>query len=305
MEGRVTAYVTHPLYDYACGEARLSYPPEWGIEEITRQFVYLKPDVFVVYDRLVLDDAAKAPCWMLHSLREPKASGAEKALTPEEIGPQFLFDGEKKPHPSPGGHFRMDGDSFAVESGSPGKPGGGWLAVQTLFPPPGECERRKIGGKGHDFEVGGVQYGLTDEGYAQADGGYAVDSTIGLLGWRVELRPKTPAKSVEFLHVMRVAAGAQLAPVAAKLSSSPEAHTVTVGQGARSFAVTLRRTGARGGSLKVAEGGKVLLDANLPEKIEDHWRNYRADPSFKAWMTDPRYRVIIEPTDEDRRLAQP
>jgi hypothetical protein len=304
-EGRVTAYRTHPLYDYACGDAFHSYPPGM-VDEITRQFLYLKPDTFVVYDRIVVADPAEIPCWMLHSLREPRASGREGALTPEEIGPQFLKGpGEKGPHPSPGGHFRMEGDGFSVESGSPGKAGGGWLAARTLFPPPGDCERRKIGGKGHEFEVAGVQYGVSEEGYQMADGEYAVRSTIGLLGWRVELRPKAPARAVEFLHVLRVGLGAPPpgAP-AAELSSSAETHTVTLSEGGRTFTVRLARTGPRGGAVKAAEGARTLFEGALPGGVEDHWRHYGEDPRFRAWVTDPRYRTVINPAEEDRKRAR-
>jgi len=305
MEGRITVYRTHPLYDYACGDARFSYPPEWGVEEITRQFVYLKPDVFVVYDRLVVADPAKKPCWMLHSLREPKAAGEEKPLTSEEIGPQFSWNGtEKVPHPSPGGHVWMGGDGFTVGSGSSGKPGGGWLRVKTLSPAQGDCERKKIGGKAHDFEVGGVQYGLTDEGYKLADNSYAVRSTIGLLGWRVELRHRTPAKRVEFLHVMQVGVDGQ-APDAvrgATYQATSQSAVVTVRQGDRLFTLRLNRVGERGGSIAV-KGPRANLDEALPETVEDHWRYFKDDPNFKNWMTDRRYRVVTEPTEQDRDLA--
>jgi len=306
MEGRITAYRTHPLYDYTLGDARFSYNPD-DVQEITRQFIYLKPDVFVVYDRIVVSDPAKRPCWMLHSLREPKATGEERALSPEEIGPQFLDDGkEKSPHPQPGGHFRMEGDGFWVESGSPGEKGGGWLKVQTLVPAEQDAERKKVGGRGHDFEVAGVQYGLTDEGYKKADDPYAVLSTIGLLGWRVELRHREPAEVVEFLHVLQAGTGRRAVVKKATLQSTRETHTVTVVQGGRTFEVTLRRTGKRGGSIKVIEaaGGAPPYEAALAETVEDYWRYYRDDPNFRLWVTDPRYRVVIEPTDEDRALAE-
>lgn len=307
MQGRVTAYRTHPLYDYACGDARFSYPPEWGIEEITRQFVYLKPDVFVIYDRLVLSDPEKKPCWMLHSLREPKAAREEKEMTPEEIGPQFLWTGkEKVRHPSPGGHVRMNGNGFAIESGSPGKTGQGWLSVRTLLPAEDECQRKKIGGRGHDFEVAGVQYGLADEGYKLADDRYAVGSTIGLLGWRVELRPKKPSKNVEFLHVMQVGVEGQAAEAIQGTTHRCTADTVaiTVPQGDRRFVLTLNRTGSRGGSIAV-KGDRADFDAPLPEVIDDHWRYFKDDPNFRAWMTDPRYRVVIEPSEQDKESVGP
>lgn len=301
MEGTLTAYRTHPLYDYACGDARFSYPPEWGVEEITRQFLYLKPDVFVIYDRLVLAEPTNTPCWLLHSLREPKATGQEDALTPEEIGPQFWWDGKKKvSHPNPGGHVRMGGDGFEVASGSPGKLGGGWLAVRTLFPTVAESERKKVGGRDHDFEVAGVQYGLTDEGYKMADDPYAVRSTIGLSGWRVELRSRKPARNVEFLHVLQVGVDGQT-PAAVREAShqaSPDSHQITLRQGSRQFLMRLKRTGNRGGSIAIKDS-KSDLDQALSEVIEDHWRNFRNDPKFRAWVTDPRYRVTIEPKAAD------
>ncbi len=304
-EGRIAAYRTHPLYDYACGDALHSYPAGW-IDEITRQFLYLKPDVFVVYDRIVVADPEDLPCWMLHILREPRATGRERALTPAEIGPQFLKGaGEMVPHPSPGGHFLMEGDGFTVESGSPGKPGGGWLSVRTLFPSPTGSERKKIGGRGHDFEVAGIQYGVSDYGYRMADKDYVVRSTIGLLGWRVELRPRAPSKTVEFLHVLQAGVGAPPdgAPAAA-LASTAEAHTVTLEHAGRSFAVRLARSGPRGGSVKVIQGGRTLFDGDLPGAVEDHWRFHRDSPHFDRWITDPRYRVVIEPSEEDRRLVR-
>ncbi|MFI5381346.1 MAG: heparinase II/III family protein [Tepidisphaerales bacterium] len=297
MQGRITAYRTHPMYDYACGDARFSYPPEWGVQEITRQFVYLKPDIFVIYDRLGLADQARTPCWMLHTLRQPKASGDEKSLSPAEIGPQFLWNGtERIPHPSPGGHIGMGGDGFTVESGSPGKPGRGWLAVRTLAPAEVDCQRKKIGGKGHDFEVAGVQYALADEGYKMADDPYAVGSTIGLLGWRVELRPNAASKNVEFLHVMQVGVEGQPADAlrGATHQATAQAHVISIRHGNNAFTLTLSRTGRRGGSIAV-KGPPADLNQPLPETVEDHWRYFSDDPNFKTWMTDPRYRAVIEP----------
>lgn len=294
MEGRITAYRTHPLYDYACGDARYSYPPDWGVEQITRQFVYLKPDVFVVYDRLVLEDPHKLPCWMLHTLREPQATGPEQVLDAPQIGPQFLWDGKERiAHPDPGGHVAMSGDGFRVESGSPGEAGQGWLSVRTILPADDQCQRKKIGGKGHEFEVAGVQYGLADEGYRLADDPYAVRSTIGLLGWRVELRPTEPSRNVEFLHVMQAGLDGQ-SPTAidgATHRLTPETCELTIRQGNRRFVLSLNRTGKRGGSIAVNDSAAEIQQP-LPEDIEDDWRYFQNDPHFELWQTDPRYRVV-------------
>jgi hypothetical protein len=304
QEGRITAYRTHPAFDYACGDAFHSYPPGW-VEEITRQFIYIKPDVFVVYDRVTVPDGKEQPCWLLHSLREPRSRGAERALSPDEIGPQFLWDGKQaNPHPNPGGHFAMGGDSFLVESGSHTEVGKGWLMVRTLFPKVAACERRKIGGQGHEFEVGGVQFGVSEKGYAKAASSYAVRSTVGLLGWRVELRPRGATKQVEFLHILQAGEGDAVSQVVAgaQVTSSEAWHEVSFQHAGRSVRLRLKRTGPRGGDIRFQSPGQVEQIQQLPTVVEDHYRHHRDDPNFRAWVSDPRYRVVIEPTEKDREL---
>ena len=158
----------------------------------------------------------------------------------------------------------------------------------------------------HDFELAGVQHGLADEGYKMADSRYAVLSTIGLLGWRVELRHREAVKAVEFLHVLQAGVGPRTVVEAATLTSTAQTHRVAVEHKGRAFELTLRRTGARGGSIRVTEGrpGTVRCEAALPESIEDHWRHYRDGPNFRTWVTDPRYRVVIEPTEQDRAAVE-
>lgn len=176
----------------------------------------------------------------------------------------------------------------------PGKPGTVWLSVRALIPPEKECRRKKIGGRGHDFEVSGVHYGVADEGYRLADDPYAVRSTIGLLGWRVELRPQTPAKTVEFLHVLQVGTTGQ-APDAMRDAThqlTAETSTVTIQQESRRFVLTLTRTGERGGAIAV-EDSRTNVRQSLPADIEDHGRYFQNDPHFQLWETDTRYRVVI------------
>jgi len=110
---------------------------------------------------------------------------------------------------------------------------------------------------------------------------------------------------VEFLHVLKAGIGAPPAEgPAAALASAPEAHTITLEEGGRAFTIRLARTGPRGGSIRVAAGGRTLLQEPLPEAVEDHWRHYRDDPRFRTWVTDPRYRIVIEPDEEDRKLLR-
>jgi len=133
-----------------------------------------------------------------------------------------------------------------------------------------------------------------------------VGSTIGLLGWRVELRHRKPAETVEFLHVARAGIGPE-AELRTTLRSTRQTHVVTIDHNGRSYEITLRRTGRRGGTVRVSTpaGSHVLHQDDLPDKVEDHWRHWHKTPNYRTWVTDPRYRVVIEPTQADRTLLEP
>jgi hypothetical protein len=90
----------------------------------------------------------------------------------------------------------------------------------------------------------------------------------------------------------------------ATYQATPQSGVVTVRQGDRLFTLRLNRTGERGGSIAV-KGPQANVDEPLPETVEDHWRYFLDDPNFESWMTDPRYHIVIEPTEQDRTLAGP
>jgi hypothetical protein len=141
-----------------------------------------------------------------------------------------------------------------------------------------------------------------EDGYAMAENSYAVRSTIGLLGWRVELRPKAPARSVEFLHLLQVGVDGQT-PTGlrnATHEATADMHQITLRQGEHQYVLRLNRAGPRGGALAIKTSG-CALDEVIPEAVEDHWRHYRDEPHYRTWVTDPSYRVVIEPTELDRR----
>ena len=112
--GRITAYETNPLYDYACGDAAKSYRPE-KVTHFTRQFVYLRPSCFVVFDRVgtVKKDFRKR--WLLHSEAKPRIDG--NTLTIDAVDLRL---------PGASGWKRIAGRDGKYESGlllRPEKPG--------------------------------------------------------------------------------------------------------------------------------------------------------------------------------------
>ena len=69
-QGDIVAYETSPLYDYVCGDATKSYSAH-KMKHFTRQLVFLKPDVFVVFDRVVSTKKGYRKRWHLQFFTEP------------------------------------------------------------------------------------------------------------------------------------------------------------------------------------------------------------------------------------------
>lgn len=78
--GDIIAYELTPWYTYAVGDATRSYSSS-KVKEFTRAFLHLRPDLFVVFDRLESTDAAYVKRWLLHSIDEPVIDGETITLT--------------------------------------------------------------------------------------------------------------------------------------------------------------------------------------------------------------------------------
>jgi hypothetical protein len=72
--GQITAYETGPLYDYVCADVTNSYSVA-KLKSFTRQFLFLKPDVFVVFDRVISTNKDFRKRWHLQVHDEPVIEG--------------------------------------------------------------------------------------------------------------------------------------------------------------------------------------------------------------------------------------
>jgi len=296
-EGQIVAYETSPLFDYAAGDATHSYPPT-RVKSITRQFVYLRPDAFVVFDRVAAAEPGLETIWMLHSLYEPAWNGkkeADDSLPPEK---QFTLsaDGkEKVPNPRPGGRFlHTGGDTFTIDDQWPGM--AGRLFAKILMP--GEDARvvRTIGGPWHDFEVDGINYGPTEDTYAKHKGGrneHNRENSVGVEGWRIELSPKERPASANFLVVLFAADQKTdaMPPVERIESEGRLGAKLTIA--GKTYEVAFATSGPPAGHIRIAEGAKPLLDRPLAVGVEDNYRNWSGDPRYKAWTTRPEFRNFV------------
>jgi len=302
-EGRIVAYETCPLFDYACGDATYSYPPT-RVRSITRQFVYLRPDTFVVFDRVEATRAGLDIIWNLHSLYRPSWSGAtepDPSLPPEK---QFVVGPQGKgliPNPHPGGRYlHRGGDTFTIDDRWPGM--GGRLFVKLLLPGPAERLVRTIGGAWHDFEVNGVNYGPTEATYTKHKGarnGHNRENTIGVEGWRIEVSAKGAPAEARFLTVLYAAEQrtARMPPVELVQEAGRVGARVRVA--GRDYTVTFATSGPRGGHITIKEAGRTLLDRPLAQEVRDNYQSWSSDPRYRRWMTDPALRTFIGAREQD------
>lgn len=73
--GQIVAYQHDPLYTYVVGDATRSYSPA-KLRLFRRHFLFLPPDLFVVFDQVEATDASFRKTWLLHSVQEPATHGS-------------------------------------------------------------------------------------------------------------------------------------------------------------------------------------------------------------------------------------
>lgn len=273
-EGHITAYCTSPAFDYACGDATHSYPPE-RVKKITRQFVYLKPDVFVIFDRVTPSDPTLEIIWNLHAYQRP------------------AWNGKTEPDAMKPGHFlHTGGDALTIAN-----PAGASMDVKMLLPEAADRIVRTIGGRGHDFEVDGVNYGPTDATYQQLDRRKGDGGLEGVGGWRIEVSPKEVAGDVHFLHVLQTGKAGALKPGEVSLLKVAGRTGAKILVGGKSYEVTFNSAGETGGHIRLSDAGKVIADEALVTRIEDNYDRWKDDPRYADWMTNEFMRTVIFPCE--------
>ncbi len=104
-EGKVLAYETSPEFDYVAGDATNAWPVEEARQHC-RQLVYLKPNVVVVYDRVILGPRVHESRWIAATGPTLKVDGAffsvkagRRSLRGEVVLPREAVVSAPKPAP--------------------------------------------------------------------------------------------------------------------------------------------------------------------------------------------------------------
>ncbi len=149
-----------PAHSYLKGDLTKAYANS-KVEQYSRSFLFLNffdeeyPGALIVLDNITSTDASFRKSWLLHSEEEPQTEGTRTTVQ-------------------------------RTESGYHGK-----LVNDTLLPQ--NPQITKVGGAGHEFESGGINWKAVPK-----------TKTTEAGKWRIEVSPRTAAKNDVFLNVLQV-----------------------------------------------------------------------------------------------------
>ena len=163
LGSEVTAFDENEEYVYIASDATKSYHEDKA-DLVVRQFVFLPPDCFVVFDRVKSDRAEYPKTWLLHTAKEPVVLGNEFYADQAE-GRLFC----RTVFPENAKRIKIGGSGKQFWSD-----GRNW-PMPVLTP--------------DDWNYGRMRL---------------IPDTHELLGqWRMEISPATPAKDDYFLHLLQ------------------------------------------------------------------------------------------------------
>ncbi len=225
------AFETHRPYAYTAMDATPVYSDK-KCAQMTRQFVYLPPDHFVVFDRVTAKQADFPKTWLLHTANEPAIAGREFRA---EQGEGRIFcrtllpaDAVLESIGGPGKEFWSDGRNWPITNARQAPDAGDWW--------------KRFG------------HGNTSPPEAMGR-------------WRVEVKPGAPRAEDCFLHLIQVGGQSDERMVDSRLDDQADRVELSFRAGARDVTVTFDKTGDVGGHIRVAENGAVQADRALTREI--------------------------------------
>ncbi|MBI3944568.1 MAG: heparinase II/III family protein [Armatimonadetes bacterium] len=223
----VLAFETQPLFAYAATDATATYHPD-KCARMVRQFLYLPPNHFVVFDRVVSKKAEYPKTWLLHTGNEPAITGKE-----------FRADQEK------GRIFCRTLYPLDAVLGKIGGPGKEFWADGRNWPIP--------------------DYSPYVGPYMNMANAADVPETVGR--WRVEVTPGAARAEDCFLHLIQVSDQTVERMVESKVAERAGRIELAFTANGRAYTIALSNTGEVGGQIRIAEGGGVLVDRPLTQEV--------------------------------------
>jgi heparinase II/III-like protein/uncharacterized protein DUF4962 len=148
-----------------------------------RDFLYLRPDLFVVVDYVKAMNKKFKKKWLLHTINEPVVDNdVVSATRAERVKNWDVWNSSLKYRSSDKKYYQYHGRLF----------------IKTMLPK--DIEIEKVGGPGHEFEVDGVNHNKAQKGKTIQPNPVSGPSEPG--SWRIEISPKKAQKDDLFLNVL-------------------------------------------------------------------------------------------------------
>jgi hypothetical protein len=224
---RVLAFQSERPVAYVATDATPTYHSD-KCAQMIRQFLFLTPDYFVVFDRVVAKSADYPKTWLLHTANEPAITGNE---------------------------FRADQDQ-------------GRIFCRTLYPADALLEKVGGPGKefwadGRNWPIPAHSPYFRELGIKDAS-----DVAENMGRWRVEVKPGAPRTDDVFLHLIQVSGETVAKMVESRIRDTGEQIELTFTAGSRSYTVRLNKIGDVGGHVRIADGEKLLVDRDLTREVQ-------------------------------------
>ncbi len=228
---QVVAFETGPEFTYVAGDAT----PQYNAEKcalMVRQFVFVPPDHFVVFDRAVSTQAEFSKTWLLHHSNEPTLEG-NTWHSDQDRGRIFC-------------RTLLPADAVLEKVGGPGRE---FLVEGVNYP---------------------VDQGPSEYIIKRGDATRAVkyEEVPELMGrWRMQVRPGAARTGDVFLHLIQV--GDQELAAMGRAEAAVEGDTARLSfeAGDRVVSLNLNITGPIGGHIQIIREGGVMVDRPLTAEV--------------------------------------
>ena len=225
--GKMLAYAGNDLFTYACGDATKSYS-EHKMKSFVRQFLFVQPNMVIVFDRVVSARADFRKTWLLHSVKEPRMLGPDGA--------------------------------FEVNYGA-----GRLVSIPVL---PDRRVTTPVGGLGNEFLVDGIQYACGPNASSGRKSGLHYGEIPGAWRLEVcPANPAEEDYFLNVLYMTEKGLTDIPSVVLMNPGDRESVVLSASAPGGRSVMVTFAKGEKPGAHLAIEEGGKLLFDGDMPGEV--------------------------------------
>ena len=229
MGSEIVAFDENDHYVYIASDATESYHQDKS-ELVLRQFVFLPPDHFVIFDRVTSTNPEYEKRWLLHTAAEPTVNSDE-----------FFTD-----------HWE------------------GRLFCKTLFPENGQLKKIGGPGKqfwSDDRNWPLPELTPDDWGYERRH--RLPPDTLDLLGqWRIEVRPPKPLKDDIFLHLIHVGESSLKSMSNSRPLKEDRMVGVSFSRENREYEVMFATSNDAGGKITISENSRKIIEEEFTNQVK-------------------------------------